>query len=425
MKSELFKYKILFSTILIIFAAILIFLFHYTAQSGNTEIEKLVLEQARTSFNKDLLYRKWASMQGGVYVPITDSVKPNPYLEVEDREITSTKGKEYTLINPAYMTRQVHAIGNKYYKIKGHITSLDPINPVNAPDKWEQQALNKFKEGFSEFYSKETIGDEQYLRYMGAMKVENSCLHCHEKQGYKLGDVRGGISVSVPFKNFEAIRDADKYSHLIIFIGIFIFFILCLYTTYHILIHEVKYRLKNQQQKLENAERHKKIIRSAINGFIITDFDGKILEVNPSYSKMIGYTEKELIGMNLSQIEKSENNFNFHETTKKNIRKEAFRYESIHEKKEGSHIYVELSESIQPNDGGQFTYFVEDITERKKSRLNLIDAIKKAEENENRFKSYVEHSPLAIYTTNPKGECIYANEKWLKITGLSLLEVTG
>jgi hypothetical protein len=29
--------------------------------------------------------------------------------------------------------------------------------------------------------------------------TENSCLKCHAKQGYKIGDIRGGISVTLPF----------------------------------------------------------------------------------------------------------------------------------------------------------------------------------------------------------------------------------
>ncbi len=73
----------------------------------------LALEQARAGYNKDLQYRRWASMHGGLYVPVSDKGIPNPYLKVEERDIISVKGRKYTLINPAYMTRQVHEIGLK------------------------------------------------------------------------------------------------------------------------------------------------------------------------------------------------------------------------------------------------------------------------------------------------------------------------
>jgi len=37
------------------------------------------VNEARSNFNKDELYRKWATMHGGVYVPVTTLTPPNPY----------------------------------------------------------------------------------------------------------------------------------------------------------------------------------------------------------------------------------------------------------------------------------------------------------------------------------------------------------
>ena len=61
--------------------------------------------EARTAFEKDIVYRRWNSNFGGVYAPVTESTQPNPYLNVPERDITTTSGKKLTMINPAYMTR--------------------------------------------------------------------------------------------------------------------------------------------------------------------------------------------------------------------------------------------------------------------------------------------------------------------------------
>ncbi len=46
---------------------------------------------AKIAYNKDLMYRHWVSKQGGVYVPITKSTPPNPYLTfIKNREIITT-----------------------------------------------------------------------------------------------------------------------------------------------------------------------------------------------------------------------------------------------------------------------------------------------------------------------------------------------
>jgi len=157
------------------------------------------------SFQKDLVYRKWVALHGGVYVPTSDHAHPNPYLaNIPDRDVETTSGKKLTLINPAYMTRQVHELGMKEYGLIGHITSLNPLRPENAPDEWERKALLDFQNGSKDVWSVEQMGDRKYFRYMSPMLVESSCIKCHGHQGYKEGDLRGGISVSVPWDSFEA-----------------------------------------------------------------------------------------------------------------------------------------------------------------------------------------------------------------------------
>ena len=63
--------------------------------------------EARSLFNKDLVYRRWAADRGGVYVPETESTPPNPHLSfVKERDIETPSGKKPTLMNPAYIIRQ-------------------------------------------------------------------------------------------------------------------------------------------------------------------------------------------------------------------------------------------------------------------------------------------------------------------------------
>jgi hypothetical protein len=58
---------------------------------------------ARMSYDKDIIYRKWATLHGGAYVPITAQTPPNPYLaHIPERDITTPSGRKLTLMNPAY-----------------------------------------------------------------------------------------------------------------------------------------------------------------------------------------------------------------------------------------------------------------------------------------------------------------------------------
>lgn len=161
--------------------------------------------QARALHQKDIVYREWNAEHGGVYALISERTTPNPYLEVPEREITTPLGRKLTKINPAYMTRQVHELGYERYGAIGHITSLNPIRPENAADPWEVQALEAFEQGAEEVSSIEEIEGEAHMRLMRPLTVTKSCLACHAAQGYEEGDIRGGISVSMPMAPLLAV----------------------------------------------------------------------------------------------------------------------------------------------------------------------------------------------------------------------------
>jgi hypothetical protein len=70
------------------------------------------LIQARTAFEKDIMYRRWVSGLGGVYGKIGDALPPNPYLSADPtRDIHGPNNVPMTKVNPAYMTRLVHEMG--------------------------------------------------------------------------------------------------------------------------------------------------------------------------------------------------------------------------------------------------------------------------------------------------------------------------
>lgn len=183
----------------------------------------LAVQNALSSFKKDIVYRLWNSNHGGVYVKVTDQTPPNPFLEhTPERDIITPSGIKFTLINPAYMTRQVHKLGQQKYGFKAHITSLNPIREANAADEWETKALESFEKGVREFVSEEVLDEESYLRFMRPLFTEKSCLKCHAIQGYKEGDIRGGISVSIPLKSYHKAAMTGQlpllYVHILIWI---------------------------------------------------------------------------------------------------------------------------------------------------------------------------------------------------------------
>ena len=174
-------------------------------------------------FRSIVATRRWNAEHGGVYVPVTDAFPPNPYLDAPDRDVRTTGGVLLTKINPAYMTRLVgKLLESEGYRL--HITSLRPIRPGNMPaDAWERAALEKFEKGSRVEQGLTGPAGNRMFRYMESLKTEAACLDCHAKQGYELGDIRGGISIAFPYTPFEqSIRRAKRYTlitHMIILAG--------------------------------------------------------------------------------------------------------------------------------------------------------------------------------------------------------------
>jgi len=161
--------------------------------------QEMAKTEARANFNKDQAFRFWAAKHGGVYVPVNERTPQNPYLShIPERDITTKSGKALTLMNPAYMVRQMMKEYADLYGIRGHITSIKHFRPETAPDEWERSALMAFERGTQEVFEFAEIEGDLHIRLMRPMIAKKNCLNCHAKQGYKAGDVRGGVSVSVP-----------------------------------------------------------------------------------------------------------------------------------------------------------------------------------------------------------------------------------
>lgn len=188
--------------------------------------------QSSAFFDQIEIMRAWNAKHGGVYVKVEDDIYPNPYLDVPNRDLTvDSLGIKLTLINPAFMTRLVAYTAKQRNKTQFHITSLNPIRPQNKADIWETKMLQSFEEGTIDTMELKMQNGEMVYKYMRPLLVKKACLKCHSIQGYELGDIRGGIQVTIPaddyIKNESSLKNSAWVVHLIVFflglIGMFFY----------------------------------------------------------------------------------------------------------------------------------------------------------------------------------------------------------
>lgn len=180
----------------------------------DSDTDHLARERGEVLFRLIETTRDWSARHGGVYVPVTEASPPNEYLKHPRRDITDQNGRALTLVNPAYMTRQIAEIAAREDGVKFHLTSLKPIRPENRPDDWETESLQFFESGALadrlSFLPGNGADGGPAHRYMAALMVKTPCLKCHEVQGYKVGDIRGGLSITMPADKLLAVAEVRK-----------------------------------------------------------------------------------------------------------------------------------------------------------------------------------------------------------------------
>ncbi|MBF0100971.1 MAG: PAS domain S-box protein [Desulfobacterales bacterium] len=147
--------------------------------------------------------------------------------------------------------------------------------------------------------------------------------------------------------------------------------------------HDITERKKNEEALRKSEERHRTILQTAMDGFWMTDMQGRIMEVNETYCKMSGYSKQELLAKPIYDLEVKEMPDEITGHIQKIHSQFMDRFETKQRRKDGSIFDIEVSTQYQHIDGGRIVSFMRDITERKwaeaeknKLQIQLVQAQK-------------------------------------------------
>jgi PAS domain S-box-containing protein len=254
------------------------------------------ITDARSNFDMAVLYRHWAMMHGGVYVPVTAFTPPNPYLtNMVERDLVTPSGRRLTLMNPTYMTRQVLELEARESGRQGHITSLKPLRPENAPDAWEAAALQAFAQGRTEVSSRVLLHNKPYLRLMKPLVNESSCLKCHASLGNQEGGIRGGISIAVPLDPYLALEQARAEHIAGTHAGLWSLGVLGLFLSTRQLRQRWDQQLQTDEKLRQSEEKFRTVADWTCDMETWRGPDGRFLYVSPSAEVITGYRAEEFL----------------------------------------------------------------------------------------------------------------------------------
>ena len=301
--------KVYFLAMLIIWTAAVFTSLGLMIRSAENHIYIIAAAQARMALAKDKMYRVWASSLGGVY-SFNTKVAPNPHLShIPDRDLKTTDGRTLTLINPAYMTRLVFEHSEKSSFVKTHLVSDKLLNPINEAKGWEVNALNKILAGNKEYSELQEYNGRTYFRFMVPFVTEGSCLKCHAIQGYKVGDIRGGISIVTDIEDIKRGEQSVENSAVAGHISLWLIVILLMRMGY-VSIRKMLIALEDGEKNMRALNsRNESILSSAAESIFGVDTRGRITFINPALTKHTGYSSLDLSGKHHGQLTHERNEY--------------------------------------------------------------------------------------------------------------------
>ena len=160
------------------------------------------------------------------------------------------------------------------------------------------------------------------------------------------------------------------------------------------------------------------LTQTSLDGFLISDSSGRILEANDTFTKILGYTREELPGLTIMDIEAPESPGKTVARIRSAIEAGSDRFQSRCRRKDGSVIDVEISAQYVNEPDDRFFVFVRDISEIKRAE----ETIRKSEE---RFRILVNNLPVKVFIKDRESVYVDCNPSYAADLGIKPEEIRG
>jgi len=303
----------------------------------NRQNDEAMLTTARAIYRNVVITRKWVSDMDGILVKKQDGMQANPYLE--HPLLVTSQGDTLLLKNPALVTRELSMLSDSMGgEFTYHLASEKFLNPLNKPDPFEEAALRYYSKRSPEqqsweYFRMERRDSRNYFRYFAPLYTQESCLSCHEQQGYSVGDLRGGISVLVSADSYLSARRSNIFFMLGMALVAIILLSILLYAslqrsiidplrlmeiqasqfedgnyTFDLVISNkdeigklattfqlMGQRIQRFTDRLRNSEsKYRRIIENSPEAVAIIDAQGQFIEFNDNFLHLSGYNDADL-----------------------------------------------------------------------------------------------------------------------------------
>jgi len=185
-------------------------------------------------------------------------------------------------------------------------------------------------------------------------------------------------------------------------------FLLLLLTAFFRLLWRRKTRVM-VAERVALAERYAVALHTSIDGYLLVDLTGRIIDVNAALSRMTGYGKAELTTLRIADLEVLETSDEVAAHIARVMTAGNDRFSSQWKRKDGQIIDIDFSVSLT-ND--HIFAFVQEITQRKQAKYDL-------RQSESRYRVLIDNAPMCIHEIDMAGKLISMNPSGLRMMGVS------
>ncbi|MBS7616957.1 PAS domain S-box protein [Candidatus Bathyarchaeota archaeon] len=190
---------------------------------------------------------------------------------------------------------------------------------------------------------------------------------------------------------------------------------------FHAVIVDISDFKEMEKRLAEANKRLEAILEGAIEGIIVVDPDENLTFANRAFAEIVGYTEKELVGMNLRKLIDVEGLKKILTETETRKKGKVSRYKLTLYRKNGEPRIVQVSASPLWNPNGDYAgaiSIIMDVTEQ----IRMEETLRESEE---RLRKLIENAPDAIYINDLDGNFIDGNKQAELLIGYKKEELIG
>jgi PAS domain S-box-containing protein len=181
---------------------------------------------------------------------------------------------------------------------------------------------------------------------------------------------------------------------------------------------DVTERKRAEEALRESEAKIRRLVDSNIIGIFVWDFDGRVLEANDEFLRMVNYDREDLVSGRIRWTDLTPSDWRERDNAKIEQQKISGRlepFEKEYTRKDGHRVPVLIGVATFEEGGNEGVAFVLDLTERKRAE-------EKSRESELKLRQIIETIPGLVWSNGPDGEATHGNQRMLDYSGMQLEE---